>query len=171
MKIIPAIFDEHEIRRAYDEESEIRNKLTDYRASHDISKDGGYAILTNLIHQEWSGVSVKEHKDLKGLKPQNLRDPMITKIRGATASGSQVRASVPTNGPQRENAGEWSCDLSKRKAFPIHPFASYQYFANDCRDAEIVIVDEGNQSQGGDPADFRGVLVNSGIHGHVAHVG
>ena len=35
-----------------------------------------YAILTNVIHQEWSGVTVKEHKYLKGLKSQNLRDHM-----------------------------------------------------------------------------------------------
>ncbi len=34
------------------------------------------AHLTNLIHQEWSGVSVKKHKELKGLKSQNLRDHM-----------------------------------------------------------------------------------------------
>jgi DNA-damage-inducible protein D len=35
-----------------------------------------FAILTNIIHQEWSGVSVKDHKKLKGLKSQNLRDHM-----------------------------------------------------------------------------------------------
>ncbi len=35
-----------------------------------------YAILTNIIHQEWAGVSVKQHKALKGLKSQNLRDHM-----------------------------------------------------------------------------------------------
>ena len=40
---------------------ETRNKLTDYWASHEIKKGGEYAILTNLIHQEWSGVSVKSH--------------------------------------------------------------------------------------------------------------
>ena len=55
---------------------ETRNKLTDYWATHDIKKGDEYAILTNLIHQEWSGVSVADHKDLKGLKPQNLRDHM-----------------------------------------------------------------------------------------------
>ena len=55
---------------------ETRNKLTDYWATHDIKKGDEYAILTNLIHQEWSGVSVKAHKDLKGLKTQNLRDHM-----------------------------------------------------------------------------------------------
>jgi DNA-damage-inducible protein D len=55
---------------------ETRNKLTDYWATHKIKKGDEYAILTNLIHQEWSGVSVKAHKDLKGLKTQNLRDHM-----------------------------------------------------------------------------------------------
>jgi hypothetical protein len=55
---------------------ETRNKLTDYWATHEVKKGDEYAILTNLIHQEWSGVSVNAHKDLKGLKTQNLRDHM-----------------------------------------------------------------------------------------------
>jgi len=55
---------------------ETRNKLTDYWATHEIKKGDEYAILTNLIHQEWSGVSVTAHKNLKGLKTQNLRDHM-----------------------------------------------------------------------------------------------
>ena len=55
---------------------ETRNKLTDYWADHDIKKGSEFAILTNIIHQEWSGVSVKEHKGMKGLKSQNLRDHM-----------------------------------------------------------------------------------------------
>ena len=55
---------------------ETRNKLTDYWKDHEIKKDEEYAILTNIIHQEWSGVSVKKHKDMKGLKTQNLRDHM-----------------------------------------------------------------------------------------------
>ena len=55
---------------------ETRNKLTDYWKAHEITKDEEYAILTNIIHQEWSGLSVKEHKQLKGLKSQNLRDHM-----------------------------------------------------------------------------------------------
>ena len=52
------------------------NKLTDYWKGHEITKDDEYAILTNIIHQEWTGVSVKKHKDMKGLKTQNLRDHM-----------------------------------------------------------------------------------------------
>lgn len=50
--------------------------MTDYWKEHEITKDEEYAILTNIIHQEWSGLSVKEHKQLKGLKSQNLRDHM-----------------------------------------------------------------------------------------------
>ena len=56
---------------------EIRNKLTDYWQTHEITKQQEYAILTNIIHKEWSDVTVKEHKKLKNLKTQNLRDHMI----------------------------------------------------------------------------------------------
>lgn len=55
---------------------ETRNKLTDYWKENEITKEEEYAILTNIIHQEWAGLSVKEHKNLKGLKSQNLRDHM-----------------------------------------------------------------------------------------------
>jgi ribosomal protein L32E len=55
---------------------ETRNKLTDFWATHDIKQGEEYAILTNLIHQEWSGVSVTAHMDLKLLRTQNLRDHM-----------------------------------------------------------------------------------------------
>ena len=55
---------------------ETRNKLTDNWAAHEIKKEDAYAILTNIIHQEWSGVSVKAHKALKRLKTHHLRDHM-----------------------------------------------------------------------------------------------
>lgn len=55
---------------------ETRNKLTDYWSAHDIKKGSEFAILTNIIHQEWSGVSVAQHKDMKGLTTHNLRDHM-----------------------------------------------------------------------------------------------
>ena len=55
---------------------ETRNKLTDYWKDHEIKKEEEYAILTNIIHQEWADVSVKKHKKMKGLKTQNLRDHM-----------------------------------------------------------------------------------------------
>ena len=55
---------------------ETRNKLTDYWKDHEIKKEEEYAILTNIIHREWSDVTVKEHKKIKGLETQNLRDHM-----------------------------------------------------------------------------------------------
>ena len=55
---------------------ETRNKLTDYWSGHDIKAGSEFAILTNIIHREWSGVSVAKHKEMKGLKSHNLRDHM-----------------------------------------------------------------------------------------------
>jgi hypothetical protein len=55
---------------------EIRNKLTDYWKNNEVKKQDEYAILTNIIHEEWSGLSVKEHKNFKNLSIENLRDHM-----------------------------------------------------------------------------------------------
>ena len=55
---------------------ETRNKLTDYWSEHGVQQGREYAILTNLIHQEWAGLSVADHKARKGLQSQNLRDHM-----------------------------------------------------------------------------------------------
>ena len=55
---------------------ETRNKLTDYWKESGVEKSDEFAMLTNIIHQEWTGLTVKKHKDLKGLKSQNLRDHM-----------------------------------------------------------------------------------------------
>jgi len=55
---------------------ETRNKLTDYWKESGVQKSDEFAFLTNIIHQEWTGLTVKKHKDLKGLKSQNLRDHM-----------------------------------------------------------------------------------------------
>ena len=81
---------------------ETRNKLTDYWATHDIKKGDGFAILTNLIHQEWSGVSVQGHKQIKGLKTENLRDHMSEAELIFTAlaelSTRQIAASVSATG-------------------------------------------------------------------------
>ena len=55
---------------------EIRNKLTDYWKDNEVREKEEYAILTNIIHQEWSNLTVKEHKGLKNLKRENLRDHM-----------------------------------------------------------------------------------------------
>lgn len=54
-----------------------RNELTDEWKAHGVQNDQ-YAILTNIIHRGTFGISVKEHKQLKGLKKENLRDNMTT---------------------------------------------------------------------------------------------
>lgn len=56
---------------------ETRNKLTDYWKGAGVKEGLEYATLTNIIHQEWTDLSVQEHKNLKGLeKSMNLRDHM-----------------------------------------------------------------------------------------------
>ncbi|GHS89533.1 phage antirepressor [Bacteroidia bacterium] len=55
---------------------ETRNKLTDYWKDSGVKEQNEFAALTNIIHQEWTGLTVKEHKTLKNLKSQNLRDHM-----------------------------------------------------------------------------------------------
>ena len=55
---------------------ETRNKLTDYWKESGVNQKDEFAYLTNIIHQEWTGISVKQHKAIKELKSQNLRDHM-----------------------------------------------------------------------------------------------
>lgn len=55
---------------------EIRNKLTDYWKNNEVREKEEYAILTDIIHKEWSDLTTKEHKKYKGLKTENLRDHM-----------------------------------------------------------------------------------------------
>jgi DNA-damage-inducible protein D len=55
---------------------ETRNKLTDYWKESGVEKSNDFAFLTNIIHQEWTGLTIDKHKILKRLKTQNLRDHM-----------------------------------------------------------------------------------------------
>ena len=55
---------------------DIRKEFTDELKEKGISKSRDFAILTNILTQAWSGYSVKEYKNLKGLKKENLRDNM-----------------------------------------------------------------------------------------------
>ena len=55
---------------------EVRNKLTDYWKDHEVTKSDEFALLSNIIHKEWTDLSINEHKDLKNLKNENLRDHM-----------------------------------------------------------------------------------------------
>ncbi|MCK5241198.1 Bro-N domain-containing protein [bacterium] len=87
---------------------ETRNKLTDYWKNHEITREEEYAILTDLIHREWTGVTVKKHKKIKGLKTQNLRDHMSEAELIFTAlaelSTRQIAKSVNATGMEENEA-------------------------------------------------------------------
>jgi prophage antirepressor-like protein len=98
---------------------ETRNKLTDYWKDHDVTKEEEYAILTNIIHQEWTGLSVKDHKNLKGLKTQNLRDHMSEAELIFTAlaelSTRQIAESVNATGmPENKTASKSGGNIAKK---------------------------------------------------------
>lgn len=98
---------------------ETRNKLTDYWQDHEITREDEFAALTNIIHQEWSGVSVKKHKNIKGLKTQNLRDHMSEAELIFTAlaelSTRQIAESVDATGMvENEDAGKKGGKIAKK---------------------------------------------------------
>ena len=53
-----------------------RHKLTDVWKNCGINKPIEYAILTNEIYKEWSGMKACEYKEYKGLRKESLRDNM-----------------------------------------------------------------------------------------------
>lgn len=55
---------------------EVRKDLTDEWDKRGVKKGQEYAILTDEITKAWSGLSVKEYKNHKSLKKENLRDNM-----------------------------------------------------------------------------------------------
>lgn len=137
---------------------ETRNKLTDYWADHDIKKGQEYAVLTNLIHEEWAGISVKAHKGLKGLNTQNLRDHMteaellftalaelstrqIAESMNATGMGENERAAITGGGIARKARQELESKTGKPVISPenaLPPRKSQQFIkASDDKDDEL----------------------------------
>jgi len=98
---------------------ETRNKLTDYWADHEIQRGEEFAILTNIIHEEWTGLSVKAHKDKKGLRGHNLRDHMTEAELIFTAlaelSTRQIAETVSATGmPANRKAAKTGGSIAKR---------------------------------------------------------
>ncbi|MFA4907483.1 MAG: BRO family protein [archaeon] len=97
---------------------ETRNKLTDYWKEHEIKGEDEYAVLTNIIHREWTGISVKQHKTIKGLKTQNLRDHMSEAELIFTAlaelSTRQIAESIDATGmPENAEVGKKGGKIAK----------------------------------------------------------
>lgn len=98
---------------------ETRNKLTDYWKDHEIREGDEFAILTNIIHQEWANISVKEHKNIKGLQTQNLRDHMSEAELIFTAlaelSTRQIAEAMNANGmPENTIASKTGGGIAKK---------------------------------------------------------
>lgn len=53
-----------------------RKKLTEVWNNNGIKEGKEFAILTNAIYKEWSGMNAKEYKEYKGIRKENLRDNM-----------------------------------------------------------------------------------------------
>ena len=53
-----------------------RKQLTDVWKDGGITEQKEYAILTNEIYKEWSGMTAKQYKSFKGLRKESLRDNM-----------------------------------------------------------------------------------------------
>ena len=51
-----------------------RKKLTDTWKNGGVTEEVEFAILTNDIYKEWSGMNAKEYKQYKGLRKESLRD-------------------------------------------------------------------------------------------------
>ena len=53
-----------------------RKQLTDVWKDGGITENKEYAILTNEIYKEWSGMKASEYKAFKGIRKESLRDNM-----------------------------------------------------------------------------------------------
>ena len=53
-----------------------RKKLTNTWKENGVNEGVEYAILTNDIYKEWSGMTAQEYKSYKGIRKENLRDNM-----------------------------------------------------------------------------------------------
>ncbi len=115
---------------------ETRNKLTDYWKDHDITEEQEFALLTNIIHQEWSGVSVQQHKRIKGLQSQNLRDHMSEAELIFTAlaelSTRQIAESTNARGvPENKVAGQKGGAIAKKARLELEEKTGKRVVSSD----------------------------------------
>lgn len=115
---------------------ETRNKLTDYWRAHEIKEGEEFAILTNIIHQEWTGITIKDHKKLKGLKTQNLRDHMneaeliFTAL--AELSTRQIAETTEATGmEENKEAGKVGGGISKKARLELEQKTKKKVVSNE----------------------------------------
>jgi len=115
---------------------ETRNKLTDYWASHNVQPGQEFAILTNIIHEVWTGVSIQQHKNIKGLKSQNLRDHMTEAELIFTAlaelSTRQVADTAKATGlPANQKAAKTGGGIARRARLELEKETGRKVVSNE----------------------------------------
>jgi len=115
---------------------ETRNKLTDYWKDHDIKEGQEYATLTNIIHQECFGSSIKKHQKLKGLETKhNLRDHMTEAELLFTAlaelSTRQIAKSINAKGmPENKKASKAGGRIAKTARLELEDKTGQKVISN-----------------------------------------
>ena len=102
---------------------EMRKELTDEWKQRGITKEKDYAILTNEMTKAWSGLSIQEYKNLKGLKKENLRDNMtnielvlnmLAEVTTTTISKQEKPKTFAQNKKVAQRGGNVANDAKKR---------------------------------------------------------
>ena len=91
---------------------EMRKELTDEWKNRGITQEKDYAILTNEMTKAWAGMTIKEYKDLKALKKENLRDNM-TNIELTLNQLAEVTTTLLSK-QQRPNTFSQSREIAKQ---------------------------------------------------------
>lgn len=101
----------------------MRKELTDEWQNRGITQEKDYAILTNEMTKAWSGMSIQEYKQLKGLKKENLRDNMtnielvlnmLAEVTTAAISKQENPKSFEENKKIARRGGSVASDAKKR---------------------------------------------------------
>lgn len=90
----------------------IRKELTDEWQARGITRDKDYAILTDEMTKAWSGLSVREYKELKSLKKESLRDNM-TNVELVLNMLAEVTATTISRG-EKPRTFEDNIDVAQR---------------------------------------------------------
>ena len=135
---------------------EMRKELTDEWKARGISKEQEYAILTNEMTKAWSGLSVRDYKEMKGLKKENLRDNMtnlelvlnmLAEVTTTAISKSRnPKTFEQSKGIAKEGgsvAGAARRDIEQRTGMPvISPYNAKDKEALDVGITDIPLIEE-----------------------------
>lgn len=120
-----------------------RNELTNVWKENGIDDEVEYAILTNDIYKEWSGMTASEYKSYKGIRKENLRDNMsdieiILTDLGETVTRDIARNERPVGFKENKKVAKRGGNVAKKtkefyeettglKAITKNSFLNYKY--------------------------------------------